>query len=618
MLINKLNDQGISVWFRKQGFTNLNILNMNLSDRKLKKISKYIYTYVRLRQLELSKNSLNSLPSTIQKCKTLENIAIRYNKFQSFPSVLFKIKNLQVIRLNYNSIEKLNKSDTDLLSYSNDLHTLDLSNNKLKKFVISGDRNLKLNNIHCENNPKLRYFEHTSSNNLVFLDVGKGVRELTLDNIKLGPIGSLETIHIPLKNHGLNNITNERSARLTISEFVARNPTIRGGCQINVWNDDRRVLTLTAREVGNRRANEEAARARNAEQARRRERNEAARRQRERNEEARRQRARSAEEAARRAQEAFREQERRRRDPNRVRRQQQTNNASRQARENNNAHRRDAGERRQQRNQRRRTAQNEANNAAIRAQERRSARQAQANQRRRARQAERNRREQRGRNTYMLKSGENGTTIWYSYFTPQNGNLNFNDENVNKNDLFFIDSDVTRNKVIRHLFHKETVTNGLYPTVLGYPATYEHPITKARFSRSNMKMLKNYRYFVDRPIPSNTSNSNSSSTNNNNNSNSNRNKSLNDMARSRNTNLSKIVLRISQLNNVALTNVTKNHILQKFYRRMDLLRGERRDAFYKLFKDVVFRYLRPQDKRNAYNYYRQANLNSSNSNSNYR
>lgn len=464
MFRNRLNDQGISTWFRKQGITNLYVLNINLSDRKLKKISKYIDKFVRLRDLNLSKNALNSLPSTIECCGSLLTIHLTHNKFLSFPSVLFKNKNIQAIKLKYNSIEKLNQSDTDLLSYSNDLRNLDLSHNNLKKFVISGERNLKLDHIYCGHNPKLRYFEHTSSNNLVYLDIGIGVRELTLDNIKLGRLNSLERIYIP-KQKGQTNMTNERSARLTISNFVARNPTLQGNCRISVCDGNRVILELTANEVGNRRAN---------------------------------------------------------------------------------------------------------------------------------------RRQQRQRNKYLLKSGDNGTTIWYSYFSPQQGPVNLNDKNVNKNDLFFIDSDVTRNNVIRHLWHKKTVNNGVYPTVRGSATTYEQPLTKAHFWRNNMKMLKDYRYFIDRNIPANNSNSN--------NSNSNANRSLNNMARSANVNLSRILLRISQTNNVALTNVSRNNILQKFYRRMNLLRGESRDEFYKLFKGVVFRYFRPQDKKNAFNYYRQANL----------
>jgi hypothetical protein len=559
MLYNRLDDQGKSTWFRKHGITSLDTPNINLGERNIKKISPYIYKFYRLRDLNLIKNSINSLPSTIERCKTLESISLTSNKFMSFPSVLFKIKNLKTITIKSNSIEKINKSDTDLLDSNNQLSVLDLGKNNLKKFVISGRRNLSLTRILCEGNPKLRYFEHTSSSNLVYLDIGKGVRELKIDNIKLGQLNSLECISIPIQKTQTNN-ANIRAARLTISDFVSRNPTLRDDCQVRVYDGDRLVLSLRAREVGNRRANEEAARARNAE---------------------------------RRAQEEFRERERRQRDPNRARGQQQTNRAQRQAQENNNAHRRASNQRRQQRNERRRRAEDESASAARREQRRR--------------QAERNRREQQARNTYLLKSGANGTTVWYSYFSPQNGNVNLNnDENVNRNDLFFIDSDVTRNKVIRHLFHKETVNSGLYPTVGG---SYEHPLTKVRFSRSDMKMLKNQRYFIDRNIPNNTSNSNN-----------NINRSINNMASNRNINLSRIIVKMSQLNNnnIRLTDVTKKHILTKFYRKMDLLRGETRDTFYKLFKDVVFRHLRLQDKRSAYNYYIKANINSNSSNSNYR
>ncbi len=108
-------------------FENLNILNINLSNRKLRKIPAWVFYIKQLKLLNLQNNEITEIPSKIGNLTKLEELTLQHNQLSAVPRDIGKLKNLQILNLDFNDIVKMPSEIGKL----DKLRWLCLENNKI-------------------------------------------------------------------------------------------------------------------------------------------------------------------------------------------------------------------------------------------------------------------------------------------------------------------------------------------------------------------------------------------------------------------------------------------------------------------------------------------------------
>lgn len=105
-----------------------NLRSLNLNDKRIPNVPKYIHYLTNLRKLGLGGNLLTDLPEELGWMKNLEMINLSCNNFTEVPAVLGSLSALKKVMYAGNNLEVFPKIFRDFPN----LEVLDLSNNKLE------------------------------------------------------------------------------------------------------------------------------------------------------------------------------------------------------------------------------------------------------------------------------------------------------------------------------------------------------------------------------------------------------------------------------------------------------------------------------------------------------
>ncbi len=127
----------------------LEIENLDLSNKKLKKIPRFVFSLINLKHLNLGNNQLQSIPDEIGQLNKLQILDLRNNQIEIISSEIGQLQNLKIFNLKNNLFQTFPKIILQLQS----LRELNLRSNQITNIPSEIEKLQSLEELNVYNNP---------------------------------------------------------------------------------------------------------------------------------------------------------------------------------------------------------------------------------------------------------------------------------------------------------------------------------------------------------------------------------------------------------------------------------------------------------------------------------